>query len=245
MSYTHATPLLKSSLTALALLVTPLTLQAQDNATEASQGTQEKLNVDAADQQSPGTTHTTDEASSGEKGQGADAAAHPGSPLVPQSATWDSFHGQLNAQKYSPLKQITAENVGKLKKVWEFHTGDVSDGKGDTPATVWSATPIFANETIYIGTPFDRLIALDPGTGKEKWHYDTKSPRKALTQPVLKNRGVSYWQAKQPVAGEACQKIVYMGTVEAKLYALDAESGKPCENFADHGVLNVDQWNTV
>ncbi|WP_343463918.1 pyrroloquinoline quinone-dependent dehydrogenase [Pantoea sp.] len=245
MSYTHATPLLKSSLTALALLVTPLTLQAQDNATEASQGTQEKLNVDAADQQSPGTTHTTDEASSGEKGQGADAAAHPGSPLVPQSATWDSFHGQLNAQKYSPLKQITAENVGKLKKVWEFHTGDVSDGKGDTPATVWSATPIFANETIYIGTPFDRLIALDPGTGKEKWHYDTKSPRKALTQPVLKNRGVSYWQAKQPVAGEACQKIVYMGTVDAKLYALDADSGKPCENFADHGVLNVDQWNTV
>lgn len=245
MSYTHATPLLKSSLTALALLVTPLTLQAQDNATEASQGTQEKLNVDAADQQSPGTTHTTGEASSGEKGQGADAAAHPGSPLVPQSATWDSFHGQLNAQKYSPLKQITAENVGKLKKVWEFHTGDVSDGKGDTPATVWSATPIFANETIYIGTPFDRLIALDPGTGKEKWHYDTKSPRKALTQPVLKNRGVSYWQAKQPVAGEACQKIVYMGTVDAKLYALDADSGKPCENFADHGVLNVDQWNTV
>ncbi|MDZ7279966.1 pyrroloquinoline quinone-dependent dehydrogenase [Pantoea eucrina] len=245
MSYTHPTPLLKSSLTALALLVTPLTLQAQDNATEASQGTQEKLNVDAADQQSPGTTHTTDEASSGEKGQGADAAAHPGSPLVPQSATWDSFHGQLNAQKYSPLKQITAENVGKLKKVWEFHTGDVSDGKGDTPATVWSATPIFANETIYIGTPFDRLIALDPGTGKEKWHYDTKSPRKALTQPVLKNRGVSYWQAKQPVAGETCQKIVYMGTVDAKLYALDADSGKPCENFADHGVLNVDQWNTV
>lgn len=245
MSYTHPTPLLKSSLTALALLVTPLTLQAQDNATEASQGTQEKLNVDAADQQSPGTTHTTDEASSGEKGQGADAAAHPGSPLVPQSATWDSFHGQLNAQKYSPLKQITAENVGKLKKVWEFHTGDVSDGKGDTPATVWSATPIFANETIYIGTPFDRLIALDPGTGKEKWHYDTKSPRKALTQPVLKNRGVSYWQAKQPVAGETCQKIVYMGTVDAKLYALDADSGKPCENFADHGVLNVDQWNNV
>lgn len=245
MSHIHITPLLKCSMTVLALLMTPLTLQAQDNATEASQGTQEKLNVDAADQQSPGTTHTTDEATSGDTGQGAASAVLPGSPLVPQSATWDSFHGQLNAQKYSPLKQITAENVGKLKKVWEFHTGDVSDGKGDTPATVWSATPIFANETIYIGTPFDRLIALDPGTGKEKWHYDTKSPRKALTQPVLKNRGVSYWQAKHPVAGEACQKIVYMGTVDAKLYALDADSGKPCEQFADRGVLNVDQWNTV
>lgn len=85
---------------------------------------------------------------------------------MPGTATWDSFHGQLNAQKYSPLTQITADNVGKLTKVWEFHTGDVSDGKGDTPATVWSATPIFANDTLYIGTPFDRLIALDRGRVK-------------------------------------------------------------------------------
>lgn len=164
---------------------------------------------------------------------------------MPGTPTWDSFHGQLNAQKYSPLTQITADNVGKLTKVWEFHTGDVSDGKGDTPATVWSATPIFANDTLYIGTPFDRLIALDPGTGKEKWHYDTKSSRKALTQPVLKNRGVSYWQAKNPVSGEACQKMVYMGTVDGKLFALDADSGKPCSGFANNGVLDLNQWNTV
>ncbi|WP_416340601.1 pyrroloquinoline quinone-dependent dehydrogenase [Pantoea eucrina] len=233
-------------MTALALLVSSFSLHAEDKATEASMGARQKLDVDAADQQDAGTTKTTDDASTGKlDGQKVESAANPATPLVPAGATWDSFHGQLNAQKYSPLKQITAENVSKLKKVWEFHTGDVSDGKGDTPATVWSATPIFANDTIYVGTPFDRLIALDPGTGKEKWHYDTKSPRKALTQPVLKNRGVSYWQAKNPVAGEACQKIVYMGTVDAKLWALDADSGKPCENFANKGVLDIDQWNTV
>ncbi|WP_370512313.1 pyrroloquinoline quinone-dependent dehydrogenase [Pantoea sp. PSNIH1] len=233
-------------MTALALLVSSFSLHAEDKATEASMGARQKLDVDAADQQEAGTTKTTDDASTGKlDGQKVESAANPATPLVPAGATWDSFHGQLNAQKYSPLKQITTENVSKLKKIWEFHTGDVSDGKGDTPATVWSATPIFANETIYVGTPFDRLIALDPGTGKEKWHYDTKSPRKALTQPVLKNRGVSYWQAKNPVAGEACQKIVYMGTVDAKLWALDADSGKPCENFANKGVLDIDQWNTV
>ncbi|WP_370513631.1 pyrroloquinoline quinone-dependent dehydrogenase [Pantoea sp. Bo_7] len=233
-------------MTALALLVSSFSLHAEDKATEASMGARQKLDVDAADQQDAGTTKTTDDASTGKlDGQKVESAANPATPLVPAGATWDSFHGQLNAQKYSPLKQITTENVSKLKKIWEFHTGDVSDGKGATPATVWSATPIFANETIYVGTPFDRLIALDPGTGKEKWHYDTKSPRKALTQPVLKNRGVSYWQAKNPVAGEACQKIVYMGTVDAKLWALDADSGKPCENFANKGVLDIDQWNTV
>ncbi|EGQ5280421.1 pyrroloquinoline quinone-dependent dehydrogenase [Enterobacter hormaechei] len=239
-------PFIKVSMTALALLVAPLALQAQDKAAEASQGTQESLNIDAADQQAPGTTKTTDDASTGNGGeQKASSTSQPATPLVPGTATWDSFHGQLNAQKYSPLTQITADNVGKLTKVWEFHTGDVSDGKGDTPATVWSATPIFANDTLYIGTPFDRLIALDPGTGKEKWHYDTKSSRKALTQPVLKNRGVSYWQAKNPVNGQACQKIVYMGTVDGKLFALDADSGKPCSDFADNGVLDLNQWNTV
>lgn len=239
-------PFIKVGMTALALLVAPFALQAQDKAAEASQGTQDSLNIDAADQQAPGTTKTKDDASTGNGGgQKVASANQPATPLVPGTATWDSFHGQLNAQKYSPLTQITADNVGKLTKVWEFHTGDVSDGKGDTPATVWSATPIFANDTLYIGTPFDRLIALDPGTGKEKWHYDTKSSRKALTQPVLKNRGVSYWQAKQPVNGQACQKIVYMGTVDGKLFALDADSGKPCSDFADNGVLDLNQWNTV
>ncbi|HIB8405616.1 TPA: pyrroloquinoline quinone-dependent dehydrogenase [Enterobacter hormaechei] len=239
-------PFIIVSMTALALLVAPLALQAQDKATEASQGTQESLNIDAADQQAPGTTKTTDDASTGSgDGKKVASASQPATPLVPGTPTWDSFHGQLNAQKYSPLTQITADNVGKLTKVWEFHTGDVSDGKGDTPATVWSATPIFANDTLYIGTPFDRLIALDPGTGKEKWHYDTKSSRKALTQPVLKNRGVSYWQAKNPVSGEACQKMVYMGTVDGKLFALDADSGKPCSGFANNGVLDLNQWNTV
>jgi len=237
---------MKVGMTALALLLTPLALHAQDNAAEASMGAREKVSPDAANHQSPGTTSTTDDASTGKRdGDKVATADNPPTSLVPSGATWDSFHGQLNAQKYSPLKQINTDNVSQLKKIWEFHTGDVSDGKGDTPATVWSATPIFANQTLYIGTPFDRLIALDPGTGKEKWHYDTKSPRKALTQPVLKNRGVSYWQAKTPVAGQACQKIVYMGTVDGKLFALDADSGKPCSDFADNGVLDLNQWNTI
>ena len=112
-------------------------------------------------------------------------AANTPSSLVPAEPTWDSFHGQLNAQKYSPLSQITADNVAGLEKVWEFHTGDVSDGSGDTPATVWSATPIFANETLYIGTPFYRLIALDPATGEPKWTFDTHTKKKALTAELL------------------------------------------------------------
>ena len=76
---------------------------------------------------------------------------------------------------------------------------------------------------------------------------DLRPPRGAegLTQPDLKNRGVAYWQADDPAAGQACQKIVYIGTMDAKLYAVDADSGKPCAGFAQNGMLDVNQWNTA
>lgn len=165
--------------------------------------------------------------------------------LVPQQPTWNAFHGQLSAQKYSPLAQIDTSNVGKLKLAWQYHTGDVSDGKGKLPATVWSATPIYANETLYLGTPFYRIVALDPETGRERWTFDTHSTLKALTQPALKNRGVSYWQVANPVPGQVCQKIVYIGTMDAHLFAVDADTGKPCPEFGDHGVVDVNQWNDL
>lgn len=158
---------------------------------------------------------------------------------------WDSFHGQLSAQKYSPLDQINTHNVAQLEKAWQFHTGDVSDGTGKLPATVWSATPIFANDTLYISTPFYRVFALDPATGAVRWQFDTQSKLKAVTQPALKTRGVAYWAAKDPQPGQPCQKIVYLGTMDAQLFALDADTGKKCPGFADHGVLNIDTHNTI
>lgn len=203
--------------TVIAACLTPLTLLAQDQ---------------------PGSPETRSQP------QGQQADADP-IPLVPGEPIWNSFHGQLNAQKYSPLEQINTDNVGDLEKVWEVHTGDVSDGHGDLPPTVWSATPVFANDTLYIGTPFYRILALDPGTGEEKWSFDTQSTLEALTQPALKNRGVAYWEADEPDAGEACQKIVYLGTMDAQLFAVDADSGQPCASFADNGVLDVNQWNNT
>ncbi|MEN3794837.1 pyrroloquinoline quinone-dependent dehydrogenase [Fulvimarina sp. MAC3] len=165
-------------------------------------------------------------------------------PLAAQDR-WDTFHGQLSAQKYAPADEITTENVGDLERQWEFHTGDMSDGSGKLPPTVWSATPIYANETLYFGTPFYRILALDPETGKEKWSYDSQSRLEALTQPALKNRGVAYWEAADPQEGEACQKRVYLGTMTATLHAVDADTGKPCADFAKDGILDVNQWNTT
>jgi quinoprotein glucose dehydrogenase len=164
-------------------------------------------------------------------------------PSAPQ--TWSTFNGDLAAQKYSSETQITPDNVGDLKVAWQMHTGDVSDGHGKTPASVWSATPLFVNDTLYFGTPFYRIFALEPDTGKVKWTFDTHSTLKALTQPALKTRGVAYWQASQTVAGAPCQKIVYLGTMDAQLFAVDADTGKACTGFGKDGVLNVNQWNTI
>ncbi|MDI5891803.1 pyrroloquinoline quinone-dependent dehydrogenase [Halomonas rhizosphaerae] len=219
--------------TALALCIAPLPLLAQDQPTTTNQtpaqqdgGTQDE-SVAMTDDEAVTETNATP------------------IPLVPGEPTWDSFHGQLNAQKYSPLDQITADNVSNLEKVWEVHTGDVSDGSGELPATVWSATPVFANDTLYIGTPFYRILALDPASGEEKWSFDTQSALEPLTQPALKNRGVAYWQAEEPIAGEPCQKIIYIGTMDAQLFAVDADRGEKCESFANNGVLDVNQWNDI
>ena len=164
---------------------------------------------------------------------------------VAQTSEWRTFNGDLAAQKYSPATEITPDNVARLEKVWEFRTGDVSDGSGELPATVWSATPIYANSTLYLGTPFYRIIALDPATGEQRWSYDSQSTLAALTQPALKNRGVTYWEAKQPVAGQLCQKRVYIGTMDAELHAVDADTGARCQDFGDDGVVLVNRWNEV
>jgi quinoprotein glucose dehydrogenase len=171
-------------------------------------------------------------------------APHP-APAETGTQTWYTFNGDLRAQKYAAAAQITPENVGSLRVAWSLHTGDVSDGAGKVPTTAWSATPLFVNDTVYVSTPFYRVFAIEPDTGKTKWVFDSHSALQGLTQTELKTRGVAYWQAEHPAPGEACQKIVYLGTMDARIFAVDADSGKPCTGFGQNGALNVNQWNTV
>ncbi|MDB5449761.1 MAG: gcd [Phenylobacterium sp.] len=158
---------------------------------------------------------------------------------------WSTFNGDLMAQKASSASQITPQNVGRLKLAWQLHTGDVTNGRGPRPPTDWSATPLFVNQTVYVGTPFHRIFAVQPDTGKVKWVYDTHSKLEPLTQPELKGRGVAYWRAQTPQPGQPCQKMIYIGTVEGQLHGVDADSGLACTGFGRGGVLDVNQWNTT
>ena len=160
---------------------------------------------------------------------------------------WSDFNGNAKAQKYSTAAQITPGNVKTLAVAWSIHTGDVSEGgPGKSPKTAWQSTPLFVNNMVYVSTPFYRIFAVAPDTGKVKWIYAAKTisndPKSTFHG---RNRGIAYWAAANPVAGQPCQKILYIGTVEGHLHAIDADTGQLCQSFGDHGVLNVDQWNAI
>ena len=180
---------------------------------------------------------------------GATAALTQGPAPAPASTdaanTWATFNGDLMAQKFAQQGQITPQNADRLKLAWQVHTGDMSDGSGAIPASDWSATPLFVNDTVYVGTPFYRIFAIAPDTGRVKWTFNPHAVLKAPTQPDMKTRGVAYWQAAQPQPGVACDKMVYVGSMMGQLYGVDADTGKPCPGFGRGGVLDVNQWNTV
>ena len=155
---------------------------------------------------------------------------------------WDSFGGNPQAQKYSTATQITPANVAKLTPAWEMHTGDIS---AVAPKSVWGATPLFVNNTIYVSTPKYRLFALEPDTGKTKWVYDDHRKQFNPMGQYVKSRGAAYWQAASPAKGQPCQKTVYFGSLDGHLSAVDADSGKACKGFGDGGVINVNKWATT
>src|SRR3989442_1079730 len=84
-------------------------------------------------------------------------------------ADWPEYGGDKGGARYSLLTQITPENVGRLRVAWIYRSGDVSDGRGDVTTSSLQVTPIVVEGTLYFCTPFNRVIALDPETGAERW----------------------------------------------------------------------------
>ena len=160
---------------------------------------------------------------------------------------WPTYGGDAGGTRYSRAKQITPANVAHLRKAWEYRTGDVSDGKGATSATSFQATPILFDETLYLCTPFNRVVALDPRTGAPRWTFDPKvdirknnETRKTDGAP-LRCRGVAAWSASDGVIGTACAKRIFEGVIDGRLIALDAATGKPCTDFGDAGTVDVNK----
>ncbi len=157
----------------------------------------------------------------------------------PIADSWIDYGNDRGGMRYSPLEQVNKENVKGLKIAWEYHTGDVSDGRGDIPSTTaFESTPLLVEGILYVVTPFNCVIALDPETGAEQWIYDPKVDIKGGHYAnQLTTRGVSWWQDKQ----DDTNQRIFIATNDARLIAIDAQSGKPCEDFGKAGTVDLNE----
>ncbi len=142
---------------------------------------------------------------------------------------WPVYGHDPGGQRFSPLTAINASNVSALKIAWTYRTGDAYQPKHGR-ATAFEATPLYVDQTLFLGTPLGRVIALDPVTGKERWSYDPHVNKDAGYGDYA-NRGVSTWKAPDG------SRRIYIATIDARLIALDAKTGKLCADFGDNGVI--------
>jgi len=154
-------------------------------------------------------------------------------------ADWTYYGGDPGGSRYSPLTQINKSNVAELKAAWEYHTGDVSDGSDNRRKSEFETTPIVADGTMYLSTPFNRVVALDPETGREKWSFDPKIDLHAGYSEGLVNRGVTLWIDAARGEGDACHRRIFLATIDARLFALDAASGRACADFGAAGQIDL------
>jgi quinoprotein glucose dehydrogenase len=154
-------------------------------------------------------------------------------------ADWPYYGHDAGAMRFSPLTEINRTNVAGLKIAWVFHTGDISRGENGRQKSSFESTPIMVDGTLYVSTPFSRVIALDPTIGKEKWSYNPHIDVSAGYADGLINRGVSTWLDPGRSDGQPCRRRIFIGTIDARLIALDAATGKPCADFGNGGQVDL------
>ena len=121
---------------------------------------------------------------------------------------WPYYGGDAGGMRYSRLTQVNPQNVSNLKVAWIFHSGDVSDGKHGKQRSGFEATPILVDGLLILTTGFNRVIAVNPETGKLQWAYDPKIDPTWDYGDALVNRGVATWldAARSAQTGGACRR---------------------------------------
>ncbi len=149
---------------------------------------------------------------------------------------WRAYGGDPGGGRYSTLSDIDRASVGRLRRAWTYHTGDVDPraGQPGSQPFAFECTPLAVDGVLYVSTPAGRVIALDGDTGREVWTFDLP-PRTAGAAPKRgPHRGVSYWQSRDG----ADRRILY-GTADGRLAALDARTGRLREDFGQRGLVDL------
>ncbi|WP_122586028.1 membrane-bound PQQ-dependent dehydrogenase, glucose/quinate/shikimate family [Pseudomonas viridiflava] len=153
---------------------------------------------------------------------------------------WVAYGGTPSGQRFSSLDQINPQTINKLSVAWEYHTGDLRDADKDAGEYTFEATPLKVNNRVYVCTPHNEVHAINPENGKPDWKYTPEKIRSYLQQHQT-CRGVSYYAAPaaQNAPAAQCEKRIIMATADARLVALDADTGKLCSDFGSNGVVDL------
>lgn len=156
----------------------------------------------------------------------------------PSDANWPAYGGNALGTRYSQLTQINRNNVDNLRVAWIFRTGELGEGVKDWSRSAFEATPVLYNGTLYFTTPSTNVIAIDAAKGTLRWRYESHN-RNDLHYSDGVSRGVSVWVDESSAASAPCHGRIYVPTLDSRLVALDAATGKPCTDFGEQGTVNL------
>jgi quinoprotein glucose dehydrogenase/quinate dehydrogenase (quinone) len=152
---------------------------------------------------------------------------------------WRVWGRDDGGTRFSPVSQITPENVSKLKLAWQFDTG-IDPMSQPTPSPM-QTTPLMVDGKLFFCTQTNVVFALDPDSGKQAWRFDPKVDP-AGGSVVRTCRGVAYHDGAPGLAdGTApfCARKIITATYGAQLIALDSQTGRPCPGFGNAGFVNL------
>jgi len=157
---------------------------------------------------------------------------------TPDASDWGYYGGDLFGQRFSSLNEINRKNVQHLTVAWTYHTGETGAGFARASKMSFEVTPILAFGLLYLETPTNILIALDPETGAERWRFDPHIDRSRAYAEVSA-RGVSIWEDSDSRHTGPCTRRIFTGTLDARLLAVDAGTGTPCQDFGNDGQIDL------
>jgi quinoprotein glucose dehydrogenase len=163
-------------------------------------------------------------------------AAPPGRQSDEDDPGWGWYGGDPGGNRYAPLDQIDRRNVEALAIAWTYRTRELGAGFMRAGNLTFETTPILVRGSLYLSTATDIVIALDPATGRERWRYDPRVPRDQHYSEAT-SRGVASWVDDQPA--ETCVHRIFIGTLDARLLAIDGATGRPCANFGANGAVDL------
>jgi quinoprotein glucose dehydrogenase len=156
---------------------------------------------------------------------------------------WPNYGNDTGGTRYSPLALIDRTNVTKLKQAWIYHTHALEPETKLNRKAAFETTPIVVDGIMYLSTPFDQVIALNPESGEEIWKYDPQVDRTKSYSEVT-NRGVVTWMDDKPtptIMRGGCLRRVFIATIDARLIALSGSDGELCRDFGTKGVVDLSQ----